>query len=43
MEFVRRLFLILICLRMLMAATVEKRAATDGSDLRPKCPGNVMV
>ena len=24
-----------------MAATVEKRAATDGSDLRPKCPGNV--
>ena len=41
MSFVRRLFLILLCVRMLLAARLEKRAVTDDSVLRPKCPGNV--
>ena len=41
MSFVRRLFIILLCMRVLMAATFEKRAATDDSVLRNKCPGKV--
>jgi hypothetical protein len=38
MSFVRRFFLILLCMRMLMAAGLEKRAAADD---RRKYPGNV--
>ena len=41
MSFVRRLFLILLCVRMLLGARLEKRAGTDDYVLMPKCPGNV--
>ena len=43
MFFVGRLFLTLLCVRMQMAARLEKRSrATVEAALRQKCPGNVM-
>jgi hypothetical protein len=41
MFFVGRLFLTLLCVRMLLAARLEKRSsATDEAVVRQKCPGN---
>jgi hypothetical protein len=43
MFFVGKIFLLLLCVRMQMAARLEERSsATDEAGVRQKCPGNVM-